>query len=174
MYFTYQLFRCPNCNRLLFFRILKFLDFIKGYSGLGPSLIRCAKCGTQIDTGNVEWPDMSNKSKIYLCFITIVYSWILGLLSSLVILYLVDIALGLQETTIMSNTTMVITSINIGMLFIFLQLIRIIASILRENDKVNALDQTSFFNLHTNFQGLGMIAVFICMIMSIILYILGG
>ena len=165
------MFRCTNCNRLLFFRIIDILDIFKGYSGLGPSVICCSKCGAVINTSNIEWVNMSLKTKFYLWFITIVYSLVLGLLLSVVFLTLFAQLMNLDETSFVSGTKMLIASTSIASVFIILQSIRIIFSVFRTNRNTNEPYRTSLFNLHTNFQGFGFACIIIAIVLSLLIYI---
>jgi hypothetical protein len=170
--FTYQLFHCPKCNKLLFFRILKYFELIKGNSGLGPSTITCSKCGTFTYTGNVEWPNMSNRSKIYLWFITLLYSFITGLFLSLAILEIIETIFRLQQATLLNNTNLLIGAIFFGVPFIILQLIRIESSISRSHKENTDHYKASFFDLNTNYQSFGLAIIIFFMIIGIIDYLL--
>lgn len=172
MVLTFQLFRCPKCNTLLFFRIIKIMEVLKGYSGLGPSMIRCAKCGAIVNTGNMEWPHMSVKTKLYLWFLTIVYSLVLGLTLTPVILSLLGSIIGLEENAFITTPIVIVMTMIIGLPFLILQLIRIEASIMRTSNGNNEPHTTSFFNLHTNFQSLGMAVLIFWMIVLLIMYLL--
>jgi hypothetical protein len=169
--FTYQLFHCPKCNKFLFFRILKYFELIKGNSGLGPSSITCSKCGAISPTGNVEWTNMGITSKIYLWFITIIYSFIIGLFLSLAILGFIEILFKMQRDTLLNTTNLLIAAIFFGVPFIILQLLRIESSISRVHNGNNDSYKASFFDLNTNYQSLGLAFIFFFMILIFIDYL---
>ncbi len=170
MFFTFQMFRCSNCGGLLFFRLVKILDLLKGNSGLGPGAIRCSKCGAVMNTGNAEWASLSLKAKVYLWILTLTYSLLLGPLLSVILLSLMARRMGLDEITFVSSTRMLISSIVIASLFMALQFIRVAFSLCRMKRKMNEPYKTSLFNMHTNFQGLGLACIVIGMLVSFLLY----
>ncbi len=170
--FTYQTFQCPKCNKLLFFRIIKYFELIKGNSGLGPSTILCSKCGTIIPTGNIEWPNMSKISKIYLWFITIIYSFVIGVFTSLAILALLGSILGSKSGSLLTTPNILIAAIFFGMPFIILQIIRIESSISRAKNENRDSYKASFFDINTNFQSFGLFTIIAVIILVFIDYFL--
>lgn len=49
---------CPKCRKVLNVRI-SVLGLAQGLSDFGPPTISCKKCSTKIQTGNVEWAELS-------------------------------------------------------------------------------------------------------------------
>lgn len=69
---------CPNCRHPIGGSIA-FLS-----SGLGPSILRCGKCGHLIESGNVEWPNMGLFRKLRFFVVTLIYAGVFGLIYSLI------------------------------------------------------------------------------------------
>src|SRR5690348_11486184 len=59
--------KCRRCERPFEVRMFGL------YSGLGPSVIECSFCGKEIDTGRLEWADMSAFTRVYFMVISLLY-----------------------------------------------------------------------------------------------------
>jgi hypothetical protein len=175
--FTYQLFRCPTCRKLLFFRILKILEIIPGNTGLGPPKMRCGHCGVDFETGNLEWPAMGRKQKVTLWIMTVIYSLMLGLILSLLVPSMLN-ALGLIaddafRSEVITSTIMGVSTLVVATALILLQLYRVGASVSRSRELPAQAYPAGFLNLNTNFQSLGLGLLMLNILTSIPLYIAG-
>ena len=77
--YHFRLLTCPKCH-------CPFeLNFFGVSSGLGPSEIRCLKCGASVTTGRREWWDMSGWDEVWFFGASLIYIVMLGLLTGNVI-----------------------------------------------------------------------------------------
>jgi hypothetical protein len=70
-----EMHKCQNCDFPLEMRLFAVS------SNLGPSEINCVKCGESINTGRIEWADMSSSNKGRFWLVTLLYIFMLGLLT---------------------------------------------------------------------------------------------
>jgi hypothetical protein len=153
MQYTYVTTACPNCRRTLFFKITGIMWFIRVTSGLGPNFVICSYCNTRMMTTNKEWPQMSAMEKTWYVILSIVYGLVLGFMTSIVVALAVE-KLFRRTFTLEEAWLWVIPPI---VLVVFgIQMLRILLSIERMEDKQENGKTISFWNWETNLQFYGM------------------
>jgi hypothetical protein len=73
--YVVEMHKCQNCGFPLEMRLFSVS------SGIGPEEINCVKCGEPANTGRMEWADMSSSNKSRFWLVTLLYIFILGLLT---------------------------------------------------------------------------------------------
>ena len=66
--------KCPGCERALEVRMFGL------YSLLGPSTVRCSKCGRDVDTERFEWPEMPPFARWMFLGVSLVHVALFGLI----------------------------------------------------------------------------------------------
>jgi hypothetical protein len=73
--YVVEMHKCQNCGFPLELRLFSVS------SGIGPREVNCVKCGEPVDTGRAEWADMSSPNKSRFWVVTLLYIFMLGLLT---------------------------------------------------------------------------------------------
>jgi hypothetical protein len=77
--------KCPECTRTLDFHVLSLC------SNIGSPVTVCRWCGARVNSGRLEWSDMTSVMKAWFLAVSGVYVALVGILGG----YSVDIARGL-------------------------------------------------------------------------------
>ncbi|WP_309735155.1 hypothetical protein [Chamaesiphon sp. OTE_75_metabat_556] len=73
--YVVEMHKCQNCGFPIEMRLFSVS------SGIGPAEINCVKCGELVDTGRREWGEMSSSNKGRFYVVTLLYIFMLGLLT---------------------------------------------------------------------------------------------
>ncbi len=164
MYYTYITVLCPNCKKLLYFKITKLMWFIKVNSGLGPNFIICSYCNTKIMTNNKEWKQMSLAEKLWYVALSIFYGILLGFMSSIVIGLAFEKIFTRSFTNEMAGLLVVAP---IALIIFLIQIIRIQTSLERSESNNGSEKIVNFWNWETNLQFYGILWIILAMLGTI-------
>ena len=153
MYYTYITAKCSNCNKALFFKILKIYGFIRVTSRLGPNYIICSSCNTRMKTNNKEWAQMSFAEKLWYLVLSIVYGLIIGFMTSLGVGVAAEKIFARTLSTEMAGLLIVAP---ITLIVFLIQMIRIQTSMQRTESNSSSEKTVSFWDWETNLQFYGM------------------
>jgi hypothetical protein len=157
MEFSWQLLTCPKCNKLYNWHIASIMSVIKARSGLGPSRIRCASCGTEFDSGLLEWTQMPVSRKIRYMLLTVIYSLFLGWAFTMPTMEIVGLTYYPADRNFPSAKFLLISVSVYAVLVICVQVLRVALSYSRADDELGQQPmEVSFWTWQTNPQGCGM------------------
>lgn len=145
---NYLLVKCP-CGHTLETRILGLC------SQLGPPTVRCPGCGSEVESGRAEWPDMSRLARVRYFVMSLVYVGIVGFLGGYSYGAARDYWLrrphATDELPDFTGPVFVTGFLLWGGAVVLLQFYRIFASILRSGRR-RSRPIRGFWNLQTSLQ----------------------
>lgn len=161
MEYSWRLLSCPKCYQPYIWYFEKFLFFIPGKSGLGPSEVQCSKCGEVFNTELREWKNMNASQKCLYIFLSIFYSLILGFTFSLAALSIIDYVNQISDPLFPSNKLLLLCTVLFSLLIIGIDIIRIELSNHRFETPLQEPMKVSFWTWQTNPQIYGIIITII-------------
>jgi hypothetical protein len=143
-------FKCPDCQHVLYLKITSIYKYIRVTSGLGPNFVVCSTCNTKLATHHQEWVQMSIFQKAWYLILSVLYGLILGFVVFMPAYVFRIFDLNLAGLLYIGITTFLI---------FLLQLYRIILSNRRMADNQDSVEIVNFWNWETNLQFYGMTAI---------------
>jgi hypothetical protein len=157
MTYEYVTAKCVKCGKTLYFKITKIFLFIRSTTGLGPNVIVCPKCGTEMQTPFREWGQMNLRWRIWYVVLSVVHATVIGLMCALPIVSVYARIYPAGET---EQSTVVAMSAGFFALCILLaQTARVLRSLERGADVPETKMKAGLWNWETNFQFFGMLLI---------------
>lgn len=169
MEYSWRLSKCPKCEAIYNWQIVKILYFIQATNILGPKELRCHYCGNVFPSGLNEWTDLKFIQKMHFLLISYFYSAFIGFCMAVattsIIGWFENITDPLYPTGKMLITWLFAFSIPIFLFHLF----RIYLSVVRTENEIQEPMEISFWNWQINIFFYGLLLGFISMALFLLI-----
>lgn len=150
MEYSWRLSKCPKCEAIYNWQIVKFIYFIQASNILGPKELHCEHCGNIFPSGLNEWSDLKFIQKLHYLLISTFYSAILGFMMALTTTSIIERVVKITNPNYLSSITLLTWTFVFSIPIFIFHLFRVYLSVVRSESDIQEPMEASFWNWQIN------------------------